>query len=122
MPSWTETGRAFGYPECCIAEFAARARKMQQLGIKIPARVGEWTGTGFIPCSCCASLIRHLGLTAFVDKWIKPRRKIETPFTFATPSRCNARLAKERVEEDRALDKYFGEKNALEQAQSEAGT
>lgn len=45
---WTAMGRAFGFPECCVAEFCLRL----SFGLRSEPR--PFDGTGFVPCAGCS--------------------------------------------------------------------
>lgn len=46
------TGRYFGYPDCCIAEFLQRVIKHLN-GEKLKPLGRKLSGTGYIPCESC---------------------------------------------------------------------
>lgn len=62
---WTNLGRYFGYPECCIRAFLEQ---------DLPD-FSTFDGTGFRPCRACNALPRHEVLTG-----IAQRRQHPEPF------------------------------------------
>lgn len=78
---WSEKGKIYGYPECCIKEFVIRAYHNNKnpsniIRVKrIPGQVSN--GTGFIPCSYCSWKI--LTKKCRLEDLIK-NRKFKLPF------------------------------------------
>lgn len=72
--SYRLKGQTFGYPPCCVDEFAKdRTRKY---GLRRP---GPWTGSGFVPCDGCAEEARK-DFLKFVSERIMPFRRTTEDF------------------------------------------
>lgn len=75
----TALGKHFGFPECCIAEFAKNF--CQTTKARYPR--GPWVGSGFIPCARCAEVA--LDFAKFLVERIVPNRQCVLPFGTARP-------------------------------------
>lgn len=72
---FTTLGNHFGFPECCVKEFAANyCQPTKELYPE-----GPWLGTGFVPCPCCAPAAAA-DFEHFVANRITPNRSCSTPF------------------------------------------
>ncbi len=61
---WAATGRYFGYPACCIAEYIQRHKEIMSTGILPPFKPEQKVlldGNGFEPCPrCCSNTMADL--------------------------------------------------------------
>jgi len=59
FPTWIHTGKAYGYPDCCISNFLDRGLALEQ-GYPLPGKFFEFRGeaTGYVMCPECAKKTR----------------------------------------------------------------
>lgn len=73
-----ETGKYYGYPDCCIEYFTGRALMIRLLGRRVSLSEKQEEvngGTGFIPCPSCAEKVTKDTLHTLIKD-----RKCPSPF------------------------------------------
>lgn len=68
---WRALGKAFGYPECCVADFVAFISDPMQ-SFRKPRLLD---GTGFVPCQVCNTTKSEEELIAEINAKRRPDLK-----------------------------------------------
>ena len=67
-------GLYYGYPDCCIVEFTARALRIFAKRAPEAFPAGPWDDSGYLPCRECQAKILSVGIDKFAADVIAPKR------------------------------------------------